>query len=96
MNISSADDERLVLFRCSDTGIEYTLTSRILCAPDFPPCPSYTLTIKDRSQIAVLDDLTIHRDRALRVFQSFLTGELLPIHAPFVAEDLLADELFVW
>jgi hypothetical protein len=95
MNTSLTDNRSTEIFHSSNAGIEYTLISHILCSSDFPPCPSYTLIVKDDHETIVLDDLTIHFDRALQIAQCFFLEEILPENVPFIAEDLLADELFV-
>jgi hypothetical protein len=95
MTTSASTGETLELLYASDTDTVYALTRHILHSPDFPPCNSYTLTVKKGNETVILDDLTVLRDKAFHVAKSFFDEKVLPENVPFIVEDLLADELFV-
>ena len=49
----------------------------------------------DGLDTVILSDLTVHPERARWITESFFYGEVLPDQAPYIVEDLLADEKFV-
>ena len=92
---SSSDDPTLSLQLDSHSGITYSLTSHTLSSPDFPACTSFTLTVATQSAAVTLSDLTVHPQRARWITESFFYEEVSPEQAPYIVEDLLADEEFV-
>ena len=95
MTIPLSNDTTLELRYGSPSEIVYSLSRRILSSSDFPPCPSYTLTVQTKSHTVILHDLTVHRERAHRIAELFFLERVLPENVPCILEDLLADETFI-
>ncbi|MBQ8912021.1 MAG: hypothetical protein IJY89_05580 [Clostridia bacterium] len=75
-------------------SIRYTLIEEQISGEEGPR-PSFSLTVKRGQELAVMEDFTHVKEKALPILELFCKQAVLPEELPDLAEDLLSDFEFV-